>query len=573
VRRFLILAAALSALVPATAEAVVVNHRVDAGHTGEIRDAKLSSPIGRKWFRTDISAQDALVADGRVFLSASDPSNTSGAPSRSVIALERDTGRTVWERPGLAIGFAYAEGVLFYTTDKALVAVAAADGTPRWTLDLSGEPGIPTYDGGTLYVGVEDAVVAVRASDGFELWSRGASGASEGALGVDAERVYAVSGCTETTALERRLGLQVWRHVGDCTGGGGATPLVADGLVYAPDTREGAILEASSGNLRGTAIGYPTRAGDRVILTQRKDLVAQDREGRTVWRVTRPDGGSTPLVVGGIAWSSEESSLAGYDTGTGALVQRIDAVGHANSYNWAPDLASDGEWLISAGRRVVGLAAGADTPAPDDPPPPPGPPQLNVFLSAEDRVYTAGGSPIELLASVKPFVDIADRSIHLQIDPYPFDGRWEDHGRIGGVEREVVPRVNTRYRAVDRTTEQPAASEPVEVRVEFGTDLDIEAITRRTARATAELWAPQGLAMAQRPVFFYKLRRGQKLGTRIRKVRWRATARRGRFTASIRLARKGLRRIDKIFFCFRNPAPNAIGKPVRGPDPCGRRRA
>ena len=563
-RRLLVLLAVLAAVAPATANGTVVNHRVDAGHTGEIPNAKLTAPVGRKWFRPDIkSASAPLIADGRVFVAAD-----------RVVALERETGRTIWTGGGQSVGFAYADGVLFSATaTEKLEAIDAATGAIRWSVPLDGHAGIPTYDDGTVYLGVEDRIQAFRASDGFELWSSSAWGASEGALGVDAERVYAVSGCAETTAVERRLGLTMWRYVGGCTGGGGATPMVADGRVYAPNRGEGAVLEASSGKLvRRDLAGDPARAGDRVI-NDGGTLIAQDRDGRVLWSAKRPDGGSRPIVLGGVAWATEGEALAGYDVGTGALVQRVGNVAEADAHTAQPSIASDGEWLVVAGRRVVGLAAGADAAAPDDAKPPPGPPQTTVTLRTSATVFEPRDEPVELTAYFGPGIARDERTVFLQADRFPFDGRWEDAGPMPDGYAKVRPTVNTRYRAVDRTTGPFVTSEPVQVRVDFASRLSLRALSRRTILATATVFAPQGLSLRGRRVFFYQLRRGQRYGTRIRSVRWRASRPAGLFRASIRIPYSSVRRTDTIFFCFRNPLPNAIGKPVRGPDPCGRKRA
>lgn len=571
-RRLLVLLAVIALLAPATAGATVRNYRVDAGHTGEIPTASLSAPIGRKWIRRDIKASgEPLVADGRVFVQRDD--------ARNVTALERDTGATLWERSGPVNGFAYADGVLFYSTVGSVEAVDAATGRVRWSKALTGRfHGKPVYDGGTLYVGTEGAAVALRASDGFELWRADAYGA-ESVLGVDAERVYSVSGCDAATALERRVGLQMWRYVGDCVGRGGAAPMIADGLLYSGDEVGGVILEASSGDRKGTIRGAPTRAGDLVLLAQDRSLAAQDRQGRIVWRATREAAGasSLPLVVGSVAWQRVGNQLVGYDVKTGAKVHETGGVSdgtesYSDSY---AQLGSDGEWLVFAGTgRVVGLTNGGDTPGIDDPDLPKGQ-ETEVTITADKRVFKPYDSAITLRADARRggYSVAPPDELRVEQDPYPYDDRWEPIARDPNGLHTVVPRVNTRYRAVNVTTAPQVVSAPVEVRTEFETALQLKALSRRTVLATAQADAPPGLSLARRPVYFYRLRRGQKLATRIRVVRWRATGRPQRFRASIRLRAASLRRTDRIFFCFRNPLPNAVGKPVRGTDPCGRRRA
>ncbi len=79
--------------------------------------------------------------------------------------------------------------------------------------------------------------------------------------------------------------------------------------------------------------------------------------------------------------------------------------------------------------------------------------------------------------------------------------------------------------------------------------------------------------MAGRPVFLYRLRRGARLGTRMRVMKLRPSKPAGRYRAVARLPMRSVRRSDRLFICYRNPAPNAVGDPVRGPSPCGRRRA
>jgi outer membrane protein assembly factor BamB len=564
------------------AGATVRNFNVDAGHTSELRDATLTAPVGRKWIRRDLGGgRQPLVADGRVFVHR-------GRPAEGVAALARDTGATVWERDGPASEFAYGDGVLFYVTARRLMAVDAATGAPRWEgqLDYDGyTTGPPTVDGGVVYVGDGSTLRAFRASDGFELWGSSASGAAEGAPAVDADNVYSVSGCAETTALERMLGLQRWRYVGECTGGGGGTAMAHDGLVYAQDSgRDGVILDAASGQQRGTFTGFPSRAGDLLLLTTAEAIVAQDAAGRVAWRYVRPESYSfLPLTVGGIVWVVEGDVLVGLDAKTGGVVQRVEPVPYSSTGGYLPEAApvgTDGEWLVISGEnRVTGLAAGSDAAGIDDPDKPRGD-EIVLRLTAP-RSVVKGLSRGAVLSAERERTAAGSSSgtaeldhVELQADPFPYDERWEPMGRMEGWadQFEVDPIVNTRYRLLDLSTVPQAASPVVEIRVDFDVDFDLRAISRRTILASIVVDAPRSVELKGRRLYMYLLRKGARRVVRIRVLRLRPWKPRGRYRAKVRLPVRGLRRTDRLYVCFRNPLPDAVGPPVRGPDPCGRRR-
>jgi outer membrane protein assembly factor BamB len=571
----------VACLAPAhAASATVRNFNVDAAHTSELRDATLRPPIGRKWIRRDLGGVgQPLIADRRAFV-------RGGA---GVAALERDTGRTLWERDASPGELAYADGLLFYVTDLRLTAVDAATGVPRWERQLTDDEsvtGAPTVDAGVVYVGDGNTMHAFRASDGAVQWSSSAEGAAEGAPAVDRDHVYSVGGCAETTALERLLGLRRWRYVGDCTGAGGGTPMIHGGRVFATDDgHDGVILDAASGRPQGTFSGWPSRAGDLLLLTTSAGIVAQDDSGRVAWRYARTDTFATPflpLTVGGIVWLREGDVLFGLDARTGGVVQRVEPVPSAFTSSTQPSaapIASDGEWLVISGQgRVAGLAGGADAPGIDDPDKPRAD-EIVLTLRANRRLLKglSGGATLHAERERPPGSDAGAAElddVELQADPYPYDDRWQPVARMIGWfdEFRVDPGVNTRYRLLDLSTVPQAASRVVEIRVDFDIAFTLRAVSPRAIRATVWVEAPPGVRMAGRRVYMYRLPRGAKRGIRIRVLRLRASRPRGRYRAAARLPLRGLRRTDRLFVCFRNPMPGAVGRPVRGPDPCGRRR-
>jgi outer membrane protein assembly factor BamB len=85
------------------------------------------------------------------------------------------------------------------------------------------------------------------------LW-QGGIGGTDGIVAVTNDGLYGASPCTALD-LQPAVGTQLWYNNSGCEGGGGATPVAANGLLYAPNGSAGSsgtVFDAETGAVKGT---------------------------------------------------------------------------------------------------------------------------------------------------------------------------------------------------------------------------------------------------------------------------------------------------------------------------------
>ena len=177
------------------------------------------------------------------------------------MALNATTGATVWGPiafPG-AVNAAYDRGQVFVVSggpqSQVISALDAATGNPGWSATVPGDwfPEPPVAADGIVYTTNGGFVTAFDETNGDILWQGGVGGTS-GIVAVTVDGLYGASPCTAVDLLPV-VGSQVWVNNSGCSGGGGATPVVANGLVYAPDNSAGstgAVFDAEIGATKGS---------------------------------------------------------------------------------------------------------------------------------------------------------------------------------------------------------------------------------------------------------------------------------------------------------------------------------
>lgn len=276
-------------------------------------------------------------ADNRLYVAS-----TTG----DVAAYDATTGHTVWHRQiGNRRGWVLHHGansvrwsggptvdgdmVVVGTLEGTVEAFSAADGTDRWTAQLSSEVinapaigagivaarthdgrvfgldarnggrlwvfdratvpllslrgnGAPVIDSGVVYVGEDNGkVVALRASDGGEMWEQqlaSGEGRSEiermedvdGAIKVDAGVVYATAYRGQTAALIAQSGRPLWTHdlsgyVGVALSASQIYAADADSAIWALDLRSGS-SEWKQDGLKYRWVGELAVQGDAVVV-------------------------------------------------------------------------------------------------------------------------------------------------------------------------------------------------------------------------------------------------------------------------------------------------------------------
>ncbi|MDQ3936774.1 MAG: PQQ-like beta-propeller repeat protein [Actinomycetota bacterium] len=578
----------LATAPPATG---TVTYQVDAAHTGNVADANLDPPLGRKWIRRDLGRPltNPLMAEGRVYVLSAPPQQ-----GLMIHALDPATGNTIWSKPAplengasFSFGFSYDQGRLFANGGRMIRAHSAATGEPLWTRPLNDSRGAAVAEGGSVYlVDITGGLRAFRGSDGVE--QPGAQIGSGGReVAVQGDRVFSGEGCRRVDAFDRALLTRVWSYSGGCNDWvDDPPPAVHRGRVYAHASRAGSgvILDAANGQRLGTfaAERSPAFAGNLGFYRGDLPLIAVNLDtGGEAWRYTSEPGGSReelagiPLVVEkSVFVLTRDGELIAVDRDSGrerwrgALSPIVD---HGmTSLPLPPPMAAAGDRLIVTYRdRLTAFGPGPDAPGIDEP----------------DKI-PAGGLRYELRAEPEdlPYLSkarIAVRAngslsgaheIELQADPYPY-GEWRAVKRarpsFDDHTFEVKPDRNTRYRVVDRSTYPTIESEAVTVYPFYGGSPAFWLVGRSSMQVRGTVTAPSWLRVTRRRAYLYRARARNKPGTRIGSLRVRRVGKeRYRLVGTVRVP--ALRRRDLFFVCIPIAKPKAFGRLPH--DHCGRRR-
>jgi outer membrane protein assembly factor BamB len=366
-----------------------VAYQVDAAHDGWLQGVNFPTPLAQEW--SDTFAQDVsypLVVNGTVYVTAV-PANGSDS---ELFALSEATGNIVWQQdlggqytsPGLA----YDAGRVFAVDSGGLlVAYNATSGTIDWASQLPGQymfSSPPTASGGIVYVGgagTGGTLYATSEATGALLWSQSVANGDNSSPAVDASQVY-VSYPDNYYAFNRTTGALDWHDALGGDGGGGRTPVVADGYVFIRDfTAPGGVFSASDGSL-GAPLGSTTAPAvangtayelDGSLL----EAVPNDGFGPIAWTFSG-DGqlDTAPLVIGSTVWvGSASGELYAVDGATGQQLWSTDVgtpiLGPDENDAGAPAglAAGDSSLLVSAGKTLVAFAASGATVASPAPAP------------------------------------------------------------------------------------------------------------------------------------------------------------------------------------------------------------
>lgn len=242
-----------------------VAFQVDAGHTGTVRFNDVSLPAASRW-SVDLGGAPsyALIAAGKVFVTVD-----LGLGSSQLVALDQATGATVWG-PVVISGqanAAYDAGRVFVVSsvigNAALMqAYDAASGQLAWSTLLAGQyvfSSPPTAAHGFVYTGGAGSggtLYAVDQTSGAIAWTRPVANGDSSAPAISSDGVYVTYPCS-TYAFRPATGEQSWTDNTGCSGGGGATPVVANGVLYAPNgfgTYNGSTFNAATGRLLGAYV-------------------------------------------------------------------------------------------------------------------------------------------------------------------------------------------------------------------------------------------------------------------------------------------------------------------------------
>jgi outer membrane protein assembly factor BamB len=244
-------------------------------------------------------------------------------------------------------------------------------------------------------------VSAVRESDGHILWSKPTNVGDESSPAVTPQGVYVSFKC-HAYAFDPLSGSQLWHHDEGCTGGGGRTPVAADGHVLVRESGGGpnSVLSASTGAIEGSisADAAPAVANGVAYMLSGSTLeaVGGDGLGSTNWTF----GGvvTAPIVVGGLVFvGSSGGNLYALDATTGATSWSTNigvSIPGPDEVDVSQPLtglgAANGTLVVSAGSTLVAYrTAGAITtvPANESPPTVEGTAALNENEAADVGIW------------------------------------------------------------------------------------------------------------------------------------------------------------------------------------------
>jgi outer membrane protein assembly factor BamB len=358
-------------------KSVSLTYQITPTHTGSISTIGLKPPLKVKW-NADLgaTASYSLIVDDKVFVIAN--SNPS-----MIYALKVRNGETVWSQPspsgwGNWIGIAYEKGKIFAVPSSvngagAMAAYDAKTGKQIWTTNLETQYSYsspPTALNGIVYTGGAGSggtVYAVSEKDGTVLWTGSVENGDDSSPVVTSTGVYVSYACPQTYRFDPQSGSQIWHFQGQCEGGGGATPVLYDGLLYVRDvynySTDGITLKASDGTYVGgfNSSFAPTFLGGTAFYTEDSSLTAvQLSSGKTLWSAGPPNGDSfsiSPIVVNKVVYVGTAAGLlVGYDAASGKNVVSV-SMGNpiSGGGQYAGLSAGQGLLVVPAGNAVVAV--------------------------------------------------------------------------------------------------------------------------------------------------------------------------------------------------------------------------
>ena len=342
-----------------------VSSQITPNHAGAITFKSLSFPTASTWsVNVGGTPSYALIADGKVIVTVAVNNNTQ------LVALDQATGATVWgpiEISGYATT-AYEGGKVFIlsATVGGLGTVQSYDiesGTVAWTvsLDADASGGLTAFNGLLYTSGANGTLFALSEGTGSVVWTASVLNGGFGTPAVTNTGVYVSYPCS-TYDFQPLTGTQIFFTNTGCEGGGGATPVVANGLVYSPAGNSnggGEIVDASSGTLMGSysSTGEPAFSATAGYFLQSGTLNALTSSNNTLlWSFTG-DGALTtsPIVVNqSVIIGSSSGNVYALNAATGQQLWTVNAGGPLQSGNTNSGLAAgDGLLIVPAGNQVV----------------------------------------------------------------------------------------------------------------------------------------------------------------------------------------------------------------------------
>jgi len=358
-----------------------VAFQINPAHSGSVNFASVSFPAGSAW-SVDVGGTPsyALIVQGKVIVTM------SIGGSSQLIALDQKTGATVWGPVAIGAGSAnaaYDSGKVFVISSQignaaTMEAFDLQTGSQLWSTLLAGQyafSAAPTAADGLVYTGGAGSggtLYALDESTGAIVWTQTVQNGDNSTPAVTADGVYVTYPCW-TYDFRPATGESIWNNNTGCEGGGGATPVVANQLVYSPNTvsgYNGTTYNAETGALGGnysadsppaftTSIGYFLQSGTLRGITLSNSTVKWSFAG---------DGmlAGAPIAVNQYVFiGSQSGNLYAFDGTVGPpatwTVKLPAAVGaNVSVLQFSGLAAGDGLLVVPAGTKVTAYLLSAN---------------------------------------------------------------------------------------------------------------------------------------------------------------------------------------------------------------------
>lgn len=320
-----------------------VAFQINPAHSGAISFKSASLPASSLW-SVNLGGQPsyALIAGGLVYVTVT-PASANG--TSELYALNQTTGATVWgpvEFSGAASA-AYENGTVFVisgedTLQGQMHAVDGSSGAVLWSSPLMGQSSFSsgiTALNGVAYTngqGVGATMYALDESTGAQVWSAPLDGGGDATPAVTVDGLYVVFPC-QLYDFDPPSGRSIWHTDTGCDGGGGATAVVANGLLYASSLAgtgfSGATVNAETGAPVSTYVADnpPALGATAGYFLQGGTLRAVQTSNNAVLWSFAGDGQlvSCPLLVNSYVFiGSATGNLYALDATTGTLVWQVN---------------------------------------------------------------------------------------------------------------------------------------------------------------------------------------------------------------------------------------------------------
>jgi len=305
-----------------------VTYQIDPAHSGGQPWSTLRPPLTSRWsvMLGNANLSYPLIVEDSVFLIG------SSANGSKLYALSAMTGQALWgpiDIGGIAADLAWDDGRVFTNNESGIVqAFDATSGAPLWTTSTATsfvQVGAPVAVAGILYVVNDGVLFAFDEKTGTQFWKIAGGGAPTSAAYTPGTVVLEyISGTL--SAYRPSDGKLLWHDIGCCSGGGGDSPVIYQGRIFARDFWQSpnGIYQVSNGQLLGgfTASTLPAFENGLGFFRASSTLEAHDLSGNVKWKFTG-DGrlSSTPLAAGGFVYiGSSSGMLYAVDEQTGMSV-------------------------------------------------------------------------------------------------------------------------------------------------------------------------------------------------------------------------------------------------------------